>query len=47
MAPNRKRRLTLEEREQLRQGAEARYKAGQYLTFEEFIAKHETKEAER
>lgn len=34
-------RLTRAEREQLRKDARARYKAGDVLTFDEFVAKHE------
>ena len=44
MVTDRKRRMTPEERERLRQEADARYRSGEFLTFEEFIAKHETKE---
>ncbi len=36
-------RLSASEREKLRDEACARYEAGQYLTFDEFVAKHEKK----
>lgn len=38
-----RRRLTEQEREKLRAEADARYRAGKYVTYEEFVAKLRSK----